>query len=230
MIICTHFSGIGGRDVLATVDCEGTLFQQWRQAYDFLLRRLDRSWRIDGAHRVEELEVPEVAIREAILNMVVHRNYHLKGPGKIAIFDDRIEFFSPGGFPGPIDPRNLRAGVTYLRNPAICKVFREAGLVEKLGSGLIAIADAYEERGLSPPQLVEGVGYVKCVLPRGRSGVEPGDLLHLFDREPELSVAQIASWTGVSRATVQRRIKNLVDQGLIARLGSGPTTRYFRPS
>ena len=82
------------------------------------------------------------------MNAIIHRNYNIKSPIKVAIYDDRIEFFSPGSFPGPIDVNNLRTGITYLRNPIICKIFREVGYVEKLGSGLITVFDLFLEKGL----------------------------------------------------------------------------------
>ena len=104
--------------------------------------------------------------REALLNAIVHRNYHIKAPIKIAIYENRVEIFSPGQFPGPLDPKNLKTGITYLRNPAICKILRESGYVEKLGSGLITIFESYEKRNLEDPIVIEGENYIKCILPR----------------------------------------------------------------
>src|SRR5262249_10518101 len=86
MIICSHFLGTSGRETLATVDCEGTLFDQFQQAYGFILSRLYRSFTIRGPKRDEDLEIPKEAVREALLNTLVHRNYHIKAPIKIAIF------------------------------------------------------------------------------------------------------------------------------------------------
>ncbi|KKK54669.1 hypothetical protein LCGC14_3082370, partial [marine sediment metagenome] len=128
MIICSHFSGINGRNAIASIDCTGTLFEQFNAAYNFVISKLERSFSIKGSpKRKEKLEIPEDAIREIILNAIVHRNYHINGPSKIAIYDNRIEIFSPGIFPGPIDVHNLNKGLTYIRNNVICKIFREAG-------------------------------------------------------------------------------------------------------
>lgn len=155
-MICSHFAGVEGREAMATKDCSGTLFEQYEEATAFILSRLYRSFTIRGFERQETLEIPEVALREALLNLLVHRNYHLKSPAKIAIFDNRIEFFSPGDFPGPLDTHNLLQGMSFLRNPALCRVFREAHLIEKLGTGLIALFDSYIQRDLPSPQVVEG--------------------------------------------------------------------------
>ena len=98
--------------------------------------------------------MPEVALREVLLNMLVHRNYHIKSPAKISIYDDRIEFFSPGDFPGPLDTHNLLGGMSFLRNPAIYRIFREAHLIEKLGTGLITLFNSYMQMDLPAPQVV----------------------------------------------------------------------------
>lgn len=89
MIICSHFKGVEGREALASIDCTGTLFDQFERAFDFIVSRLSKSFTIEGKRRKETLEIPEKAIREALLNMIVHRNYHQKSPSKIAIYQSR---------------------------------------------------------------------------------------------------------------------------------------------
>jgi ATP-dependent DNA helicase RecG len=72
------------------------------------MSRLNRQFTIrDAKRRDERLELPQEALREVILNAIIHRDYFLPGPTKIAIFDDRIEIFSPGTFPGPLNSSNL---------------------------------------------------------------------------------------------------------------------------
>lgn len=163
-IICTHFYGTSGREVIATKDCRGNLFQQYREAMSFLLNQLNRQFTIQGiGPRNERLEIPEEALREIVINAIIHRDYLISGPTKIAIFDDRIEVFSPGNFPGPIQTNHLAMGVTYIRNAVISRVFRENGLVEKLGSGFLTLFQSYRERGLPPPIVQEGVGFVNRI-------------------------------------------------------------------
>src|ERR1700724_3656743 len=77
-----------------------------------------------------------------------------------------IEFFSPGGLPGPIDTSELESGITYVRNTGIAKVLWEAQYIEKMGSGFITIFKSYRKEGLLPPEVIEGTNFVKCILPR----------------------------------------------------------------
>lgn len=245
MIICTHFQGVSGREALAMVDCEGTLFQQFSQALNFLSERLYRSFSFEKKNkkdkdarnqdilkREEALEIPEIAIREALLNMIVHRSYALKAPSKIAIYEDRVEFFSPGQFPGPLNIKYLTSGITYLRNPGICKILRELSYIEKLGTGFIAIFNSYEKSNLKTPQIINGENYVKCILPREPQEVmlEIKDdltrILELFKHQHELTVLDVVRLLAVSRPTAVRKLNQLLEKQVIERVGQTKNVRY----
>jgi ATP-dependent DNA helicase RecG len=231
----SHFRGIEGREALASMDCEGTLLNQFQQAHHFVLGRLSKSFSITGVVREEKLEIPEVAFREALINLLVHRNYHIKAPSKISIYDDRVELFSPGDFSGPIEQDQLLKGLTYLRNPAICKIFRELGLAEKMGTGFINIFKSYEAWGLAKPQIIEGANFIKCILPRGSSQLTPGviqieeeGILALFYFQNEIVAQDVVNKFSVSRATAQRWLNVLIEKQLIERIGRTRNVRYRR--
>jgi len=231
MIICTQFTGTSGREAIASRDFTGPLFEQFHGAYDFILNRLNRSFTIKGPRREETLEIPEVAIRELLLNAIVHRNYHLKAPTKVAVYDDRVEIFSPGAFPTPFP--SLRLGLTDVRNMTICKVFREAQYIEKLGSGFLTVFDSYTKRGLPEPEIIDGENFVKCILPR-KDHKEPkvtDDLLRilrLFATADELAVSDVMRSLNIPRSTATRRLSELVGNGELTKKGKGKGTRYCR--
>lgn len=232
MIVSCHFMGTSGREALATLDCLGTLLQQFRQAFHFVVSRIPRSFTIKEVVRQEIPEVPHAAIREAILNMIAHRNYHVAAPSKIFIYDDRIEFFSPGDIPGPFDVRNLRSGLTYVRNPIICNFLRRAGLIEKLGTGFITMLDTMEQTGLHPPKLIEGENFVKCILPRARldklTKKDEGDkIIDYLKQVHAASISEIMKLLHSSRTTCYRRLEKLVKEGLLERMGSRKNTKYL---
>ncbi len=234
MIIVSHFKGIEGREAIASIDCEGTLLNQFQQAHHFVLSRLSKSFSIKGVKREEKLEIPEIALREALINLLVHRNYHIQAPSKISIYDDRVELFSPGNFSGPIEEDQLLKGLTYLRNPAICKIFREIGLVEKMGTGFINIFKSYEAWGLEKPQIIEGANFIKCILPRGSAQLttakeEPEeDILSLFYSQNEITTQDVMNKFSISRATAQRWLSLLIEKRLIERIGRTRNLRYRR--
>lgn len=194
---------------------------------------------IKGFERQELLEVPQIALREALLNLLVHRNYHIKAPSKISIYDNRIEFFSPGDFPGPLDVNNLLDGMSFLRNPAICRAFREAHLIEKLGTGLITLFNSYMQRDLPIPKVMEGTSFVKCILPRSTPELErlqpkqelPSELKSIYDLfgiGDEITVSKVMAALDLPRSTAGRRLAALTDAKLVVKKGSGRGTRYIR--
>lgn len=238
-IICTHFSGLADRSALASLDCTGTLMSQVDTAINFVSSRLNHSFEIKKTRRIEKLEMPEVAVREIIINAVVHRDYSLPGPIKISIFDDRVEIFSPGGFAGPISTDDLEMGLTYIRNHAICRIFREAGYIEKLGSGFLTLFKTFRENFLPRPVVIEGDRFIKCVLPRvsslkrsERSGnlehkKQPSTLLmDLFYSQDLISIPEAMAYLNISRPTAGRYLSQLVKLGKVERLGQGPSVRY----
>jgi ATP-dependent DNA helicase RecG len=187
---------------------------------------------IKGPRREEKLEIPSEAIREALLNLLVHRNYHYSSPGKIAIYRDRIEFFSPGIFSNPTIVNNLQSGFSYIRNIAICKVFREADYIEKIGSGFITIFNSYKHWGLKTPSVIEGAGFVKCILPRVEAQVEEVDelsaIMDLFDSMKEINISNVMSRLRLTRPTAGRKLNILLKKGLIQKKGKGRGSIYIR--
>lgn len=233
MIICSHFSGISGRNAMASLDCEGTLFEQFNTAFNFVLSKLESSFIIRAPKREEQLEIPPEAIREVLLNAVIHRNYHINGPTKIAIYDNRIEVFTPGTFPGPISVENLDLGLTYTRNKAVCKAFREAGYIEKLGSGFLTLFSSYKKAKLSTPQIIEGTNYIKCILPRksfssshSRTSKDDQEILNLFKVVEEISISDVIKTLKMTRATAGRRLADLTSKGILIQLGKGRAIHY----
>jgi len=231
-ILCSRFKGNSGREALSSRDSTGTLMEQFDTAFDFIQSSLDRSFTIKNRRRNERLEVPPIAIREVLLNAIVHRNYAISAPIKIAIFDNRIEVFSPGVFPGPININNLTSGITYIRNIAIAKVFREAGYIEKLGSGFIELFRSYDEWGLQKPEIIEGENFIKCILPREKLTLEKdsyeNSVLRMFYKNQTITPGDLVSELGLSRATVGRILHRLENEGKLVRQGKGPAVCYKR--
>ncbi len=124
-------------------------------------------------------------------------------------------------------------GITYIRNAVICKVFRELGYVEKLGSGFITLFEEYEKRRLHSPQVIEGENFIKCILPRpsfssqfNQKDTETKKILALFEISNEIAISSIMKDLNTSRATTGRYLAQLVKQGYIQKIGKGKATRY----
>ncbi len=239
-IMCAQFPGTTiGSEVVASQDCLGTLDEQFKKAYNFVIQQLNVSWKIVGPLREERLEIPVQAIREIIINAIIHRNYHISGPSKIAVFDNRIEIFSPGSFPGPI-VQHLKSGFTYPRNTTICKILREMGMIETFGLGFLITFSSYEKENLKTPEIIDGENFVKCILPRrvpeGRTlpiSITAGStdltaILHLFLTATEISVSDVVKTLHLTRVTASRKLAALVAHGFLKRIGKGRGIRYIK--
>ena len=141
----------GDSIILDSRTFKGDLFGELDGVMAFVKSHLMTGFVITGKPRHDiKYDYPVEAIREIVLNMIVHRDYHdLGGVNIIKIFDDRIEFTNPGGLLGGLSVTDLLADcyATKARNPEIAELFRHAGLTERYGSGIKRIVDACRAHG-----------------------------------------------------------------------------------
>ncbi|MBI3951046.1 MAG: putative DNA binding domain-containing protein [Acidobacteria bacterium] len=123
-------------DPLDAKELTGRLLDVIDQAQRFLRLHLPVPHKIQGFEPEAKPELPEEALREAIVNAVAHRDYTVHGPIRLFIFDDRIEVHTPGRAPNTVDEAAMRAGVHVVRNPHIYARLSDAGLVTRAGSGI----------------------------------------------------------------------------------------------
>ncbi|MBX4261075.1 putative DNA binding domain-containing protein [Clostridium estertheticum] len=116
------------------------------------------SSKINGLLRVEKDEYPILVLREAIINSLVHRNYSIYGSKiRIFMFDDRIEFHSPGRLPNTVTIEKMKIGVSYARNPFLVKYMENMRYIDQLGRGIPMILKTMKNKGTREP-LLEEVG------------------------------------------------------------------------
>ena len=120
---------------LDTANCEGTIWEMLDIAEDFIRKnirllgtRTEKSFR-----REDKFEYPLKALREAIINALIHRNYFETGDVRVFIFDNRIEVINPGSFPEGVSPKNPRHKPV---NEILCQLTYDIGFIEKYGSGI----------------------------------------------------------------------------------------------
>jgi ATP-dependent DNA helicase RecG len=136
--------------IIDSVSLHSDLFTEVEQVMAFVRKHFMTEYIITGrAQREEQYDYPEEAIREIVLNMIVHRDYRDSGDSIIKIFDDRIEFFNPGNLSEGLTVERLLSDkyTPKSRNKLINLMFKEAGLVEKYGSGVQRIVKACEKQG-----------------------------------------------------------------------------------
>ncbi|MDL2123641.1 MAG: helix-turn-helix domain-containing protein [Deltaproteobacteria bacterium] len=143
-VTCVLYKGIERIYVLDRKDFSGNNIEN---AVMFVLRHTNLEYKIEKLRREEIPEIPEVALREAVVNAVCHRDYFEKGANvMIEIFDDRLEISSPGGLPSGLTRKSFGTK-SVVRNPVIASLLHRAGYIEKIGTGIKRIENTVKEHG-----------------------------------------------------------------------------------
>jgi ATP-dependent DNA helicase RecG len=198
------------------------------QAVGFVERNTRQGMTVGRVFRRELPTIPQAALREALINAVVHADYSQRGsPIRVAIFDDRIEIENPGILLPGLAVEDLLDGVSRVRNRVIARVFKEVGLIEQWGTGIQRMAAACEDAGLQVPEFTE-LGFRFRVTIRtervAKPQVDPIDeRIVTFIRQGQgRSTSEIAKYIALSTRTTQIRLSRIAQKGLIAVVGSGP--------
>ncbi|MBS6546011.1 MAG: putative DNA binding domain-containing protein [Butyricicoccus pullicaecorum] len=128
----------------------GSLMQQMNEVYDFIDFRNQTRATIEKLYRIDVRDYPEIAVRESLLNLLVHRDYSFSASAFISIYEDRIEFVSIGGLMPGIELEDVMVGISVCRNQDLANVFYRLHLIEAYGTGMSKIMNAYENMQLKP--------------------------------------------------------------------------------
>jgi len=127
------------------------------RAWDFVRRNTTPSARLENGRRIDRWEFPEEAVREAVVNALVHRDYSITGTDiMLSIFSDRLEVVSPGCLPNTVSTEGMKAGMRYARNQTLGNFMRDYGYVEARGMGVRnKIIPAMRAHNGTEPDLIE---------------------------------------------------------------------------
>lgn len=236
LIRCARFLGSTKEKILDQVDIEASLPYAIDQIISFIERNIRKGAKIGRMHREDTFEYPPIAIREAVINALLHTDYAMKGCQiKVAIFDDRIEFTNPGGLPFGLTIEKAIAGSSRLRNRVIGRVFRELKLIEQWGSGLQRILEACKRQGLKTPVIEELNNQFQLTLYSTQVeeiSIEIWGKLFLkyLEENGSATTKEAAKTWKVSTRTARLRLKSLQDDGFVLRLGTSgndPNVKYI---
>ncbi|MDR0781523.1 MAG: putative DNA binding domain-containing protein [Pseudomonadales bacterium] len=198
------------------------------QAIGFVERNTRMGADIGRLQRRDQPSVPPVALREALVNAVVHADYSQRGaPIRVAVFDDRIEVENPGILLPGLTVEELQGGVSRLRNHVIARAFKELRLIEQWGSGIQKMLLACSDAGLRAPQFIE-IGlrfrvilHTRRIKPPTVDNIEQR-LITFVQKPSGRSTADIAAHIGLTPRATQLRLNKLRERGLVIAIGSGP--------
>ena len=244
-ILLARYSGTEMSDTFIRETARGSLPEQIRAAEAFLATNMRKGARIADFKREEKPEYPLPAVREAIVNAVAHRDYQVRGEEiRVLMFQDRIDVYSPGRLPGHITVENI-VEERFARNEVIVQVLTDLGFVERLGYGIDRIIRQMNEAGLPKPQFQETANGFRVTLRGAGDHFVSGDFDRNKYRNLPLNERQTAAlnilhkngrvgnrdlkelFPDVSEESIRRDLADLVDAGLVIKMGDRRGTYYI---
>jgi ATP-dependent DNA helicase RecG len=194
----------GTTQIVDRADVEGDLAETIDRAEAFVRRNTRIASKIYHAQRLEITEYPYPAIREAIANAVIHRDYWQAGSrAQVAIYADRIEVESPGGLLPPITVETLGHTPPVWRNPDLAGLLYRLGYIEQFGTGIERMRRDMRAHGLPEPRFEAGPGWFRVTFPG------PGE--HILDLIPEEGVTDLRS-LGLNERQIEA-LRLMVNEG-----------------
>jgi ATP-dependent DNA helicase RecG len=222
--------GVSDSDLKFQDTIEGNIFEMVDRVMRLLKERyLVSTISYEGIQRIEKLEYPEAALREAILNAIVHKDY-TDSTIQLSVYDDKLILWNPGKLPDdlPIEKLKLKHA-SRPRNKHIAETFFRAGYIESWGRGIDKILTACREAGLPEPLFEEAWGGIQVTFLKDIYTEEYLKKLNLNERQLKTIIEVKRSGIitnkkyqelfNVSRNTASRDLKELVDKNVLR--GSG---------
>jgi len=183
--------------------------------------------------RTDERDFPEDAVREALLNAIVHRDYTFSVSTFINLFANRLEIISLGGLVPGLSLEAIMIGASQTRNVKLANLFYRMRLIEAYGTGISKIISRY--KGLPVQPKFENVKGAFCVtLPNVHTQAQKVEndkylpILRLFETKTELTRSDIEASLNISTTYAINLLREMLDKELITKRGSGRQTRYIQ--
>ena len=245
-INCAHFKGKTMDIFLDKKELAENIFLNIENIQIFLKNHLNIRSEFKKFQREDILEIPMLALREGIINAIVHRDYSNQGRDiKIGIYDDRVEIISPGGLPSTLTIDEIYSGRSEIRNRVIARVFKELGYIERWGSGINRMINLCKNAGLKSPEIKETGDSIVLRFYRGNilnqvvpdsagSVPDSAGLSELTETEIKIlklitektTRKELQEVLALSERMIRKTLNSLQEKNLVQKVGNGPTTYY----
>ncbi len=225
-------------DIVSNDRIEGNLFQQVERVIEILeTKYLLNTISYDGIYRKERLEIPAEALREAVINAIIHRTYLSNSSIQIKITGMTLEIMNENSPFNVIKVEDLKENhLSKPVNPLLADIFYKAGLIESWGRGTLKIIDECKKQGLKEPDFKLNENYFSVIFYRMKKDVVDGVvnnvvenvvesrlkiILDLLNANNKLSAQELSAHFGISSRTIQRDLDKLKENGKLKRIGGG---------
>ncbi len=229
-------------------ELSGSLLEQMEEAFDYIDRYNRTRAEFSGLDRLDMRDYPPEAIREALLNAIVHRDYSFSSATLISIFEDRIDFVSIGGLVKGITLDDVKLGVSVLRNQYLANIFYRLRLIEAYGTGILKISECYDDYAVKPviettcnafkitlpntnfhaekqkvPNIPKTSGFTSATKKEERMNA----VLELCRSKGSIVRSDVEMELDVSQATAILLLRELTDDGILIKKGKTKNLRYY---
>ncbi|MGN0354089.1 MAG: RNA-binding domain-containing protein [Muricoprocola sp.] len=236
IIKAATFRGSNQEEFQDRKEFSGSLLKQLNDAYSYLDMRNQTKATFEGLYRTDSKDYSDSALREALLNAIVHRDYSFSASTLISVYENRMEIVSYGGLAGAVSLEDVLYGLSVCRNQKLANIFYRLRLIEAYGTGLKKIRDAYNGRN-GKPEFMAGPNSFKVVLPN-MNMLEPVECFE-YDEEMKKALAFISEKGKVSRSDIEKHLglstsgairlmRKLRDRELVMVVGKGKNVKYSR--
>ena len=254
---CGVFKGTTKAIFVDRREYTGPIWEQIDEAFQFVLRNIHLGATIVGIYRQDIYEIPPDAIRELIINAMVHRSYLDRGTIQVAVYDNRLEITSPGKLPMGQTMERIKEGYSKIRNEALAHAFAYMNLIEHWGSGIPRIIDKVKAAGLRGPEFIGGKIDLRINIYRGQvdgtivdlndpnAAVKPpvnrretADKMPANEQEQQIykyvsenvgiTTAQTMKLLGIKQRRAREILVKMVENGWLKKEGASRSTIYVK--
>ena len=215
----------------------GSIFKQFEDAVNYLALCNRTSSVIKGVVRTDKQDYPDEAIREALLNALVHRDYSFSGSIIINVNDTKMEFISIGGLLPGLSADDIRIGISQPRNKNLAEVFHRLRLIESYGTGIRRIYKLYEKCD-AQPAIEATPNAFKIVLPNMNEAVplvpdessityQMREVLDYIAANGQVTDPELEEILDVKHTRVYNLTREMKDLGLLRIEGRGKGKKYL---
>jgi len=254
-IVCALFKGTDKTYILDAKELNGNIISNIDDAIIFLKKHLRVTFKINGLQRENILELPEDALREAIVNAVCHRDYFENGARvMVEIYSDRVDIVNPGGVCKGINQENF-GKVSITRNSIIASMLYRIGYIEQMGTGIIRMKKAAKEANIPEPEFILTDFFVTSFkravedIPIGRQSAKTGDwqaidkrlasdwgtietnekkhiIIGFLNEHQKVTVSDISTFLKLSKPRTRAILQEMSNDGIIEKIGNNRYAYY----
>lgn len=234
-IKCAIFNGKNKLEFRDRREFEGSILKQVNDTFEFLELINKTKGEIVGLERIDTRDYPIFALRESLLNAIIHRDYNYTGSILISVFDDRIEITSLGGLVKGLEINDIYSGISETRNSNLSNIFYRLKYVESFGTGIGRIIESYEGFSKKPEFLITentfktvlyNVNYKDDIEENKNDMNEEETIVDYLKSNKKINRKTIEEISNVSSTKAKNILSEMVKNNVLNVKGNGKNTYY----